>query len=104
MVHVHLDGRAYLLRYRDPVAFHEGEAEAGGHDVARAPMPGIVLSVQADIGAHVRAGDTLLTIESMKLETAIKAGRDGTVEAVHVAPGQAFDRDAPLATLRRDEV
>jgi biotin carboxyl carrier protein len=102
-VHVHLDGRAYALRYRDPVDVHAAASEAGGHDVARAPMPGGVLSVLVAVGATVRAGDTLLTIESMKLETAIKAGRDGTVETVHVGAGQTFDRDAPLVTLRRSE-
>jgi acetyl/propionyl-CoA carboxylase alpha subunit len=58
-VHVHLDGRAYALRYRDPVDVHAAESEAGGHDVARAPMPGGVLSVLVAVGATVRAGDTL---------------------------------------------
>jgi len=102
-VHVHLDGRAYVLRYRDPVDVYGAEHEESGHDIARAPMPGGVLAVMVVVGAAVRAGDALLTIESMKLETAIKASRDGTVEAVHVEPGQTFDRDAPLVTLRRSE-
>ena len=44
-------------------------------------------------------GDTLLVIESMKLETAIKAPRDGMVETVHVADGRTFERSAPLVTL-----
>jgi biotin carboxyl carrier protein len=35
----------------------------------------------------------------MKLETAIKAWRDGTVETVHVAAGRTFDRAAPLVTF-----
>jgi 3-methylcrotonyl-CoA carboxylase alpha subunit len=38
-------------------------------------------------------------IESMKLETAIKAPRDGLVATVHVAVGKTFDRAAPLVTL-----
>jgi biotin carboxyl carrier protein len=103
VVHVQIDGRAYALRYRDPVDFHAADSDAGGHDVARAPMPGIVLAVHVAVGAHVRAGEVLLRIESMKLETAILAGRDGTVETVHVTPGQTFDRDAALVTLLRDE-
>ena len=40
-----------------------------------------------------------MVIESMKLETAIKAWRDGTVAAVHVGVGQTFERGAPLVTL-----
>jgi 3-methylcrotonyl-CoA carboxylase alpha subunit len=102
-VHVHLDGRAYALRYRDPVELHATEKAEGGHDIARAPMPGGVLAIMVAVGAAVRAGDTLLTIESMKLETAIKASRDGTVETIHVEPGQTFERDAALVTLLRGE-
>jgi biotin carboxyl carrier protein len=102
-VHVQLDGQAYALRYRDPVEVHAEENAEGGHDIARAPMPGGVLAVLVAVGDAVRAGDTLLTIESMKLETAIKASRDGTVEAIHVGPGQTFERDAPLVTLGRGD-
>jgi biotin carboxyl carrier protein len=35
----------------------------------------------------------------MKLETAIVAWRDGVIKALHVAPGQTFERAAPLVTL-----
>ncbi len=48
---------------------------------------------------QVAAGDTLMVIESMKLETAIKAWREGSVAAVHVGMGQAFQRGAPLISL-----
>jgi pyruvate carboxylase len=39
----------------------------------------------------VRAGDLLLTIEAMKMETGLHADRAGTVRAVHVAPGAQID-------------
>lgn len=100
VVHVQINGRAYALRYRDPVDLHATAGEAGGQDVARAPMPGVVLAVQVRAGDLVRLGDTLLTIESMKMETSIKATRDGMVELVHVVAGQSFDRGAALVTLR----
>jgi 3-methylcrotonyl-CoA carboxylase alpha subunit len=99
-VHVQIDGRTYTLRYRDPVEYHAIAADAGAEDVARAPMPGVVLSVAVAAGAPVAIGDPLLTIESMKLQTTIRASRDGTVAAVHVAAGQSFERDAALVTLR----
>lgn len=56
-----------------------------------APMPGVVASVAAKAGQAVRTGDLLLTIEAMKMETGIHADRDGTIEAVHVGPGQQVD-------------
>jgi 3-methylcrotonyl-CoA carboxylase alpha subunit len=100
VVHVQIDGRAYALRYRDPVDYYAITADADAEDVASAPMPGVVLSVAVAAGAAVAIGDPLLTIESMKLQTTIRASRDGTVAAVHVAPGQSFERDTALVTLR----
>ena len=56
-----------------------------------APMPGVVASVAVSAGRPVVAGDLLVTIEAMKMETALHAERDGTVAALHVAPGQSVD-------------
>ncbi len=56
-----------------------------------APMPGMVASVAVSTGRPVVAGDLLMTIEAMKMETALHAERDGTVSALHVAPGQSVD-------------
>jgi biotin carboxyl carrier protein len=50
-------------------------------------------------GDTVAAGDLLLVIESMKLETPFKAWRDGRIESVHVALGQTFERDKVLLSL-----
>ena len=96
---VHLDGRIHEIVWRDAVTFHAGEAATGGDAVSRAPMPGSVIAVTVAVGDSVATGDALLSIESMKMETVIRASRDGVVVTVHVAPGDGFDRDAPLVTL-----
>jgi len=44
-------------------------------------------------------GTVLMVIESMKLETQIRASQDGIVERLHVKDGDSFDRDAILVTL-----
>jgi biotin carboxyl carrier protein len=62
-------------------------------------MPGVVIAVNVKEGQAVSAGETLMVIESMKLETAIKAWRDGMIAAVHVGLAQTFQRGAPLLTL-----
>jgi biotin carboxyl carrier protein len=100
---VHIDGHELEIRFEAAVAVFEHEAEAHGDAVARAPMPGLVLSIQVEPGQAVTAGDVLVIIESMKLETSIKAPRAGIVESVHVAAGQTFDRDAPLVSLAAEE-
>ena len=56
-----------------------------------APMPGVVASVAVAAGRAVAAGDLLMTIEAMKMETALHAERDGTVAAVHVGAGQSVE-------------
>ncbi|WP_294928081.1 pyruvate carboxylase [uncultured Paracoccus sp.] len=56
-----------------------------------APMPGVVASVAVTAGAKVKPGDLLLTIEAMKMETAIHADREGTIKAIHVTPGTQID-------------
>ena len=64
-----------------------------------APMPGVVASVAATVGAKVAAGDLLLTIEAMKMETGIHAERDAVVKAVHVTAGGQIDAKDLLVEL-----
>ena len=99
LVHIHLDGAAYTLRYSDALTRLSSHGQGAGDDSVPAPMPGTVVAVHVAAGATVRRGETLLVIESMKLETAIAAPRDGVVKAVHVELGRSFERDAPLVTL-----
>lgn len=56
-----------------------------------APMPGSIASVAVKPGQKVHAGDLLLTIEAMKMETGLHADRTATVRAVNVAPGQQIE-------------
>ncbi len=67
------------------------KAETGNAAHLGAPMPGVVASVAAVAGKPVKAGDLLLTIEAMKMETGIHAERDGMVKAVHVRAGDGID-------------
>ncbi|MEE4346757.1 MAG: biotin/lipoyl-containing protein, partial [Paracoccaceae bacterium] len=67
------------------------KAESGNPAHIGAPMPGVVASVAATAGAKVKAGDLLLTIEAMKMETGIHADHDATIKAVHVTPGASID-------------
>ncbi|WBU54589.1 pyruvate carboxylase [Paracoccus sp. SCSIO 75233] len=72
-------------------AVARAKAEPGNDAHVGAPMPGVVATVAAVAGHEVKSGDLLLTIEAMKMETAIHADRDGIIKAVHVAPGQQID-------------
>ena len=75
------------------------KAEAGNANHIGAPMPGVVASVGVQAGQKVKAGDLLLTIEAMKMETGLHAERDATVKAVHVQPGGQIDAKDLLVEL-----
>ncbi|WP_195820621.1 pyruvate carboxylase [Roseobacter sp. MH60115] len=75
------------------------KAEAGNANHIGAPMPGVVASVAASVGGKVKAGDLLLTIEAMKMETGIHAERDAVIKAVHVTPGGQIDAKDLLVEL-----
>ena len=64
-----------------------------------APMPGSIASVGVKPGQKVRAGDLLLTIEAMKMETGLHADRSATVVAVHVVPGAQIEAKDLLVEL-----
>jgi|TARA_B100001964_G_scaffold241457_1_gene313902 pyruvate carboxylase len=67
------------------------KAEAGNPLHVGAPMPGVVTTLAVKPGQEVAAGDMLLSIEAMKMETAIHAEMDGIVAEVHVQPGNQID-------------
>ena len=64
-----------------------------------APMPGQVRSVAVSVGDMVKKGQTLLTMEAMKMEIRIQALKDGKVKAVHVAQGQTVEREQILIEM-----
>jgi geranyl-CoA carboxylase alpha subunit len=93
---VRLDGNRWHVQcgatdlFMDDVSFDPpaGTGGSAGANELRAPFNGKVIAVHAVPGAAVRRGDTLLTIESMKLEHSLAASRDGVVRQVSVVPGQ----------------
>ena len=98
-VFIHMNGASYEATYHDPVSYYADESASSAAHAAMAPMPGTVVGIPVTQGDRVAAGDVLVVIESMKLETALKASHDGIVIAVHVAIGQTFERDAMLVSL-----
>ena len=64
-----------------------------------APMPGSIASVAVVAGQKVNAGDLLLTIEAMKMETGIHADRAAVVKVLHVHAGSMIDAKDLLVEL-----
>ena len=58
------------------------------------PMPGLLKAIHVTLGQAVKVGDTLATVEAMKMENVLRAERDGVVKALRVAPGDSLAVDA----------
>ena len=90
------------------VALAEGKAAAApaaapaasgaGSDLL-APLPGTVTKIVAAAGSRVNAGDTVLVIEAMKMETEIKADNAGVVKELCVAQGAVVAAGDKLAVI-----
>ena len=76
------------------------KAEEGNDAHVASPMPGAVVDRSPSSPARpIKAGDVLLTIEAMKMETALHATRDGIVAEVLVTPGSRIDAKDLLMVL-----
>jgi biotin carboxyl carrier protein len=64
-----------------------------------APMPGVVRSVNIEVGESVAKGQTLLVLEAMKMEIRIQAPFDGAVKSLAVNVGQTVEREQILVKL-----
>ena len=71
----------------------------GGVNNIVAPLPGTVISVAVKPGDVVKAADTVVMLEAMKMENSIRAGRDGKVASVNVNPGDSVLEGTVLVTL-----
>ena len=75
------------------------KAAEGNPNHIGAPMPGAIASVAVTVGQKVKAGDMLLTIEAMKMETGIHADREATIKALYVTAGSQIDAKDLLVEL-----
>ena len=64
-----------------------------------APMPGMIVRVNVEVGARVHPGQGLVVMEAMKMENELRAQAEATVRAVHAQPGAAVEKGALLIEL-----
>ena len=104
-----IDGKAYAVdvevledeedaaapSYGTRPAAHATDSHAQGHadiwdsvgKICRSPVMGLVIKVLVEPGQAVEAGELMLVLEAMKMETNVTASRAGIVKSAHVKPG-----------------
>ena len=98
-----LEGRMYTAQVLDERA--RRLAQAGGSNVPsgeltlKSPMPGLIVAVPVAEGQAVKKGQTVLVLESMKMENELKAPRDGTVSSIKVKVRQSVEQHQPLVVI-----
>jgi acetyl/propionyl-CoA carboxylase alpha subunit len=119
LVDLSLDGvrRRYAVHQVGPVWYVDSEDGSSAlHEVDRfplpssaaalgslvAPMPGSVIRVLVEPGAVVATGETLVILEAMKMQHAVRAPHAGRVTEVRVSAGQQVDTGAVLAVLEEE--
>jgi pyruvate carboxylase subunit B len=99
---VQIGGRMYEAQVLDErallMAMRKGTFGSSSGEVI-APMPGLIVAVQVAPGETVAQGQTVIILESMKMQNELKAPVAGIINAVSVNPGQTVDKDQVLITI-----
>ncbi|HEY4721409.1 MAG TPA: biotin/lipoyl-containing protein [Anaerolineae bacterium] len=99
-----LGGRMYTAQVLDERARRLSQA-AGGSSLAsgevtlKSPMPGLIVAVSVNEGQAVKKGQTVVVLESMKMENELKAPRDGTVSSIKVKVRQSVEQHQALVVI-----
>lgn len=96
-----IDGDVYVVRSLRPIDLLLEElgmtaTATKGPEVLLAPMPGLVLRVDATEGSAIEQGQTLIVLEAMKMENNLKSPAAGAIAEVYVQAGQAVEKGAKL--------
>lgn len=99
-----LHGELYTVHVQDERAYRLAQARGQLSDaseavVIRSPMPGLILEVLVEEGAIVQPGQTVVILESMKMENELRAGRGGMVTRVHVGKGDSVEKNQELVAI-----
>lgn len=81
----------------------ESDASASGNvntaNALKAPLPGVITDIKVAVGDEVKAGDTVIVLEAMKMANNLEAEKDGTVTAICVKMGESVMEDTPLVVI-----
>lgn len=101
-----IDGRLYEAQVLDQRAMLMLSRKGGlmmGSGEVHAPMPGLIVEVPVEEGQTVQQGETVIILESMKMQNELKAPVTGTVQSISCEAGQTVDKNALLVVVVADD-
>ena len=92
-------GKPAAAAAADSSAETASAANVNTNNAIKAPLPGVITSIEVSVGDEVKAGDTVLVLEAMKMANNIETEKDGKVTAILVQPGQSVMEDDNLVVI-----
>jgi len=97
-------GELYNVQVQDERSYRLAQARGTavsvtGEATVKSPMPGIIIAVSVSADELVKKGETVIILESMKMENELRAPRDGKVSRVFVQPGVGVEKNQPLLVI-----
>ena len=74
-------------------------ANVNAANAVKAPLPGTITSIEVAVGQEVKAGDTVVVLEAMKMQNNIEAETSGTIASINVGKGDAVMEGDTLVTI-----
>lgn len=99
-LYIHFNGKMWVLEAQDEFTGAGGSGDDSG--TVLAPMPGVVVELYKKIGDEVAPGESLMMIESMKLQTEIKASVAGIIKSLDLTPESSFEKGTVLVEIASD--
>ncbi len=105
-IEVMMNGRLYETQVLDERALLMAQRKGGlgnNSGEVNSPMPGLIVKVSVENDQNVHQGQTVVILESMKMQNELKAPISGTVTAIYVEAGQSVDKNALLIEITPPE-
>jgi biotin carboxyl carrier protein len=96
-----INGRVYSVEVKDKLDLLLEKLGINGSSRSivkqvKAPMPGLILSINAVEGDKVKMGDAILVLEAMKMENIIKSPGDGVIKKIDISEGDSVEKNQVL--------
>ena len=69
------------------------------NNAVKAPLPGVIVEIKVAVGDEVKAGDTVVVLEAMKMANNLDTEKAGKVMAILVSEGESVMEDTPLVVI-----
>jgi biotin carboxyl carrier protein len=77
----------------------KGSDPEDAENIVSSPMPGKIVKIPVKAGEKVEAGQNVIIVSAMKMESEYKAGKEGVIREVHVSEGDTIEGHQPLVTI-----